>query len=292
MSPTSHKRDDIRYLKVQRLQPNPFQPRGRIEKEDLADLVKSIEKHGVLEPLVVAETPAGLQIIAGERRWRAARIADLEEVPAVVKKTTPKGMLEMAIVENIQREDLNPVERAKGFDQLMREFDYSFKEVAQQIGKSEAYVSNNVRLLKLPDAVKDGLVQGKIDEGHARAMQAIPDNHMLVQVYKQVVKEGATVRRAEVLTREAIQILKEREEKRKKGEVIPEETEEETTERLLNTDMERWRRQLSNAFKRTKNVRLSRSRQMTQVVIKLKGTPEETQEDLEKIISLGEETAS
>ncbi len=283
----SDTRDEIKYLKVQRLQPNPFQPRGRIEKEDLADLVKSVEKHGVLEPLIVAKTPAGLQIIAGERRWRAAREVGLEEVPAVVKKTTPRGMLEMAIVENIQRTDLNAVERGKAFDQLKREFNYTFQQVADRIGKSVSFVSNTIRLLRLPDLIKDGIVRGHIDEGHARAMQAIQNDHMLIQVYKQVVKENASVRRTEELTRQAIRILEDREKKKEQGEEV-QDNDDDTNEQLLNSQIEQWRDKLRSSFQHTKDVKLSRSRQMTKVVITLKGNPEETQQDLEKILKLSE----
>ena len=149
-------------LPITNLQPNPLQPRGVITPDSLSELVDSIKKHGVLQPLTVAHTPAGHQIIAGERRWRASKIAGLTEVPVNIVKTTPQGMLEMAIVENVQRTDLNPVDRAKSFDRLISEFGLSNSEIAGRVSKSPAFVSNSLRLLELPDALKDGLISNVI----------------------------------------------------------------------------------------------------------------------------------
>lgn len=188
-------------IEVDALQSNPLQPRGLITAESIQELVKSIKEHGVLEPLVVAKTPAGYQIIAGERRWRAAKLAGLKAVPVVVKETSPRGMLEMAIVENVQREDLNPIERGQAFVRLMEEFGLSNKEIAEKIGKSPAFVSNSIKLLALPDALKDGLLSGLITEGHARALATIKDTKLLVEAYKLLLKESASVRRAEDIAR-------------------------------------------------------------------------------------------
>ena len=148
----------IHDLDIHQLQSNPLQPRGVILQESLQDLVESIREQGILEPIVVAETPAGYQIIAGERRWRAAKILGMTSVPVVVKKTTPQGMLEMSIVENVQREDLNPIERALAYKRLIDEFGLGTNEVAKRVGKSAPTVSNTIRLLSLPDAIKDALV--------------------------------------------------------------------------------------------------------------------------------------
>src|SRR3990172_8403213 len=129
-------------IQIDQLQTNPFQPREKVKKGELDELSQSIKAHGVLEPLVVAETPAGYQIIAGERRWQAAQLAGLKEVPVYVKKTTPQGMLEMALVENVQRVNLNPIERAQAFVRLTRDFRVSTSKLAERIGKSAPYVSN------------------------------------------------------------------------------------------------------------------------------------------------------
>ncbi|MEK7526404.1 MAG: ParB/RepB/Spo0J family partition protein, partial [Patescibacteria group bacterium] len=193
--------EEILQIPVDQLQPNPLQPRGVITPESLVDLVDSIKEHGILEPLVVAKTPAGYQIIAGERRWRSSKLAGLTHVPAIIRETSPKGMLEMALVENVQRVDLNPLDRAKGFERLMSEFGLTTSEIAVRIGKSVAYVSNSMRLLSLPDALKDGLLSGLISEGHARALAAIDDPGLMVEAYKMVLREGASVRRAEEIAR-------------------------------------------------------------------------------------------
>lgn len=194
--------DQITYLDINNLQSNPLQPRGLITPESLVDLVDSIREHGILEPLVVAETPAGYQIIAGERRWRAAKIVGLAQVPCIMKKTSHRGMLEMAIVENVQRVDLNPLERAQGFKRMMDEFGLGSAEIAQRIGKSQAYVSNSLRLLTLPDALKDALLSGIVTEGHIRALAGIEDPNQMIDALRQVLREGGSVRRAEELSRE------------------------------------------------------------------------------------------
>ena len=147
--------DNIYELETTHLQSNPLQPRGVITPDSLTDLVESIREQGILEPIVVARTPAGYQIIAGERRWRAAKVLGLAKVPVVVKDTTPQGMLEMSIVENVQREDLNPIERALAYRRLIDEFGLGTTEVAKRVGKSVPTVSNTIRLLSLPDAIKD-----------------------------------------------------------------------------------------------------------------------------------------
>lgn len=191
----------ILYLEISLLQPNPLQPRGLIAPDSLQDLVTSIKQHGIIEPLVVAKTPAGYQIIAGERRWRASKLAGLTTVPVVVKETTARGMLEMAIVENVQRQDLNPIERAQAFQRLIEEFGLPLSEIAKRIGKSESYVSNTMRLMALPDAIKDGLISAAISEGHARAIAGLGDVRLMVDAYKTILAESASVRRAEDLAR-------------------------------------------------------------------------------------------
>ena len=193
--------EEVVQIDVNELQPNPLQPRGSITPESLVDLVDSIKEHGILEPLVIAKTPAGFQIIAGERRWRAGKLAGFTHIPAIIRETTPRGMLEMALVENVQRVDLNALDRAQGFERLANEFSLSTSEIAVRIGKSVSYVSNSIRLLTLPDALKDGLLSGLIAEGHARALAAIDDTDLMVEAYKIILREAGSVRRAEELAR-------------------------------------------------------------------------------------------
>ncbi len=264
-------------LPIKQLQPNPFQPRSSIKKEDIEELAQSIKAYGILEPLVVAQTPAGYQIIAGERRWRAAQMAGLTEVPVHVKKTTPKGMLEMAIVENVQRVDLSALERAQAFLQLKRTFNYINSQIAEKVGKSPAYVSNSLKLLELPDAIADGLLAGLISEGHARALLGIDNEAEMVQAYKIILKENASVRRAEKLA----QLFKERMGKEKGGPGRP-------AVAINQQDLKQLQTAFQQLFNTKAQLKVARSNRQTKLTITLKGSPEETQEDLEKIVKLAQ----
>jgi len=264
----------VQILKTNILQPNPFQPRGKIQKEDLAGLVQSIKTHGIIEPLVVANTPAGYQIIAGERRWRAASILGLELVPVVVKKTTPKGMLEMALIENVQRINLNAIERAKAFKQLMQDFHYSFEEVAEKLGKSMSFVSNSIRLLKLPDAIKDGLVGGQISEGHARALLGIEDQKTAVEIYKKVIKETASVRRTEELVRIYRQTHPGQSQTNNKTKAVDPNT------------LKHWQSSVEKIFHAKPKVKLTQSNRQTRLTITLHGDLETTKSDLDYLLAL------
>ncbi len=188
-------------IDIETLQPNPLQPRGLITPESLLELVDSIREHGILEPLVVAATPAGLQIIAGERRWRAAKLAGLTKVPTVIRQTTAAGLLEMALVENVQRQDLSAIERAQAFKRLIDDFGQTSTAIAAKIGKSIAYVSNSLRLLTLPDAIKDALISGITTEGHARALVSLGPDEVIVGGFKQVLEKNLSVRQTEELVR-------------------------------------------------------------------------------------------
>ena len=260
---------------VDELQANPLQPRGVITPESLVDLVDSVREHGVLEPLVIAKTPAGYQIIAGERRWRASKLAGLKTVPAVVKETTPQGMLEMALVENVQRADLNAIDRAKAFERLIAEFALTNSEISQRIGKSPAYVSNSLRLLTLPDALKDGLLTGLITEGHARALAAIEDTRLIVEAYKIILREAGSVRRAEDLARRM------RVAQGKPPAAAP----SGTPYHQMSAEIDRVRQEIEDALggKPKNQVKLSRSRAETRLLIVLKGNLEGTEERLQKV---------
>lgn len=268
--------EQITKIPVDQLQSNPLQPRGVISPESLVDLVDSIREHGILEPLVVAKTPVGYQLIAGERRWRAARIVGLKEVPVIIRETTPRGMLEMAIVENVQRVDLNPIERARAFQRLVDEFQLPTSEIARRVGKSQAYVSNALRLLTLPDAIKDGLLSGSIAEGHARALAAIGDNKMMIEAYKMVLRESASVRRAEDISRRI---------KTKLGTIGTQSSmnkiESEDIDKIKD-DIEKILIAIDDKPKKT-SVKLTRSRIETKILIKFKGSLEETEPKLQTV---------
>jgi len=183
------------------LQPNPLQPRGQIMPDSLVELAESIREHGILEPLVIAKTPAGYQIIAGERRWRGAKLAGMVRLPCIVRETSPQGMLEMALVENVQRVDLNPIERAQAYKRLIEEFGLTATELGQRVGKSGPYISNSLRLLELPDALKDGLLSTAITEGHAKALLGLEDLNLMIDGYKKILSENLGVRSTEELVR-------------------------------------------------------------------------------------------
>ena len=197
-----NQQENIFELEVNLLQSNPLQPRGIISPQSLSELVDSIREQGILEPLIIAKTPAGYQIIAGERRWRAAKILGLSKVPVVIRETTPQGMLEMSIVENVQREDLNPIERALAFKRLIDEFGLGTNEVAKRVGKSAPTVSNTIRLLSLPDAIKDALVAGVITEGHVRPLISLGDVKLMLDLFKKMLRENSTVRQTEEMARQ------------------------------------------------------------------------------------------
>lgn len=281
--------EEVLQLSVNELQPNPLQPRGAITPESLVDLVDSIKEHGILEPLVVAKTPAGYQIIAGERRWRASKLAGLTHVPAIIRETSPKGMLEMALVENVQRVDLNALDRAKGFERLQSEFGLSTSEIAVRIGKSVAYVSNSLRLLTLPDALKDGLLSGLITEGHARALAAIDDTELMVEAYKQILKESGSVRRAEELARRM---------KAKSGQAPKKSGVRRDQMHIISEEIDKIQEELQKALefhppedmdekvakKKKTRVKLTRSRRETKLRIVFKGKPEETEDRLQRLL--------
>ncbi|MGB6839181.1 MAG: ParB/RepB/Spo0J family partition protein [Microgenomates group bacterium] len=272
--------EEVVQIEVGQLQGNPLQPRGAITPESLVDLIDSIKEHGILEPLIIAKTPAGFQIIAGERRWRAAKLAGITHVPSIIRETTPRGMLEMALVENVQRVDLNPLERASGFERLQKEFGLTTSEIAVRIGKSVAYVSNSLRLLTLPDALKDGLLSKLISEGHGRALAAIDDNSLMVEAYKIILRESGSVRRAEELAR---RMKAKSGQKPKRGERIDQ-------LRIVSEEIDKMQEKMQKAFAkedketdRKTQVKLVRSRRETKITFVFKGNPESTEERLQKI---------
>jgi len=195
---------------VEDIVPNPRQPRSTIDQGALDELAASIRAHGLIQPLIVTHAPptvaAPYQLITGERRWRAARIAGLAEVPVLVKEATPQQLLELALVENIQRADLNPLEEAEAFQALITDFGLSQQEVADRVGKSRVAVANVVRLLRLPDPVKALLAEDSLSEGHARALLGLADDELIVQAAGQVITRELTVRQTEELVRRLVTV--------------------------------------------------------------------------------------
>ncbi len=267
--------DRIFELEIDMIEPNPLQPRGLITPESLAELAESIRAHGILEPLVVAKTPAGFQIVAGERRWRASKLLGLSKVPVVIKETTPRGMLEMAIVENVQRVDLNPLERAQAYKRLMDEFDLGTNEIAERVGKSAPYISNTIRLLTLPDALKDALMAGATTEGHARALSGLDDPHLIIDAYKEVLKKNLSVRGTEELVRRM----------RAREGVAPKKTAVVDNMRIVSEELERVEAELRESLAglgRTK-VKCTQTGKKAVIEIQMEGHQGETSEFLQDI---------
>jgi ParB family chromosome partitioning protein len=191
---------------VDLIAPNPEQPRQRIDPETLEELAASVREHGLLQPLVVTRRVSdsgavSYQLIAGERRLYAARMAGLERVPVVVRETSSRGLLELALVENVQRADLGPLEEALAYRRLVDEFGLTQEAVAGRVSKSRVAVANALRLLGLPGAIKDGLTTGRISEGHARALLGLPDDAARLRLYAEMVEKGLNVRQTEELVR-------------------------------------------------------------------------------------------
>lgn len=188
-------------IDLDRISPNPVQPRTVMSQEALADLADSISEHGVLQPLIVTKSGTGYTLIAGERRWRAARQAGLRTVPAIVKDTSPQEMLVLALVENIQRQDLGPLEEAAAYRQLLQDHELTQEEVAHRVGKSRSAVANSLRLLTLPPQAKQALAEGLITEGHARTLLSLSTTEEQLRLLAKMLEGDVTVRQAEEAAR-------------------------------------------------------------------------------------------
>jgi ParB family transcriptional regulator, chromosome partitioning protein len=187
-------------IPLDRIRPNPRQPRQRMDQNELDNLAASIREHGVLQPILVTETLDGYQLVAGERRFRASQQAGLERIPAVIRQLADRDQLEIALVENLQRADLGPMEEAHAYEALASEFALSHDQIAQRVGRAKSTITNTLRLLDLDPRVQDALVEGRISEGHARAIGGLATEHQ-AHVTETVVTQGLSVRQAEELVR-------------------------------------------------------------------------------------------
>ena len=194
----SNSHDRIWHVPLSEIIPNSEQPRKEFSHKDLEDLVSSIKKHGILQPVTVTEREdGGYELIAGERRFRSAEIAGLATVPAIVRTATQQEKLELALIENIQRQNLNPLEEAFAYQRLIEEFGLTQQEVSEQVGKSRPQIANTIRLLDLPNEIQKGLIDGKLSVGKARAILSLKDEKEQLKVYKEMTGEKATVRDVE-----------------------------------------------------------------------------------------------
>ena len=202
-------------LPIAQVEPGLKQPRKRFDEETLADLAESIRLHGILQPLTVRRLASGYyQIIAGERRWRAAKQAGLSEVPAIIVEADDRKVMELGLIENLQREDLNPMEEAMGYQALIEEYGLTQEEAARRVGKSRPAVANALRLMALPDAIRALVEEGKLSAGHARALLSVPDSTSHKKLAQKVVAEGLSVRQTEALAK---RLAREREELEEHG---------------------------------------------------------------------------
>ena len=189
----------VRAIEIARIRPNPLQPRKNFDDEAIAELTASIVERGVLQPILVRPVDNGFEIVAGERRWRAAQKAQLHQIPAIIRDFDESVTAEIALIENIQREDLNAIEEAEGYRQLISRYGHGQDAVAKLVGKSRSHVANLLRLLDLPDSVKEMLLRGDISMGHARAILTAPEPEQLAQ---EIAKNGLSVRQAEQLAKQ------------------------------------------------------------------------------------------
>ncbi|QDU70111.1 ParB/RepB/Spo0J family partition protein [Engelhardtia mirabilis] len=200
--------DSTTQVAVDQIQPNPYQPREHFDETALAELRESIRTHGVLQPVVLRRTGTGLQLIAGERRWRASRDAGLVSVPAVIREgVTDAEMIELALVENLQREDLDPIERAHGYQRMVSDLGLTQAGVAERVGLKRSTVTNHLRLLELPDAIQKLVAESALSMGHARALLGIPAEEVQLALADKIVHDGMSVRTAEEAVREAVREL-------------------------------------------------------------------------------------
>lgn len=191
-------------LKIMEIEPNHDQPRKIFDEKALSELADSISQHGVLQPLVVRPlTNGGYQLVAGERRWRAARIAGLSEVPVIIKELTDEETIEIAMIENLQREDLNPLEEALGYSYMMEELKITQEEAAEKVGKSRPAIANALRLLKLPEEIQEMVKNNLISAGHARALLGFATKEETIATANLIIKEDISVRQIEALVKEA-----------------------------------------------------------------------------------------
>lgn len=197
-------------LKISEIEPNRTQPRKEFDEQALSELAESISQHGLLQPLLVRPlTLGGYQIVAGERRYRASRMAGLTEVPVIIKELTDTETMEIALIENLQREDLSPVEEALGYKALIDEHGFSQEEVAKSVGKSRPAVANALRLLKLPDNIMEYLKDGKISAGHARALLALENEELMTELADEILAKDLSVRQVEKICKKKPTIQKE-----------------------------------------------------------------------------------
>ncbi len=191
----------VKELKINEIEPNVNQPRKTFNDDKLLQLSESIKEHGIVQPIIVKKEDNTYRIVAGERRWRAARLAGLSTVPVLVKDISNKQVMEIALIENLQREDLNPIEEAEAYERLMKEYDLTQEEISKTVGKSRSAIANSLRLLFLAESLKNNLISGEITSGHARALLSIEDKELQKKAAEEIIQKDLNVRETEKLVK-------------------------------------------------------------------------------------------
>ena len=192
--------DRVLYIDINDIKPNKDQPRKTFNEEKLKDLANSIKENGVIQPLIIRKAQNGYELVAGERRWRAARIAEIKKVPCIIRNFDEKQNMIVAIIENMQRENLDPIEEALGLNEMIKRFEFTQEQVSNALGKSRAYIANSLRLLKLPEKIQNMIIEGRISAAHGRTIITIKDEKKQIEVCDKIIRNGLSVREAERLT--------------------------------------------------------------------------------------------
>lgn len=209
--------EGIKYIDINNIKPNANQPRKTFDEGKLEELADSIREHGLIQPLVVRKSTNGYEIVAGERRWRAARKIGIKEIPAIVRELSDEENMLLAIIENMQREDLDPIEEAEGISQMIETYGLSQEQVSKSLGKSRPYITNQLRLLKLPEEIRKMVSNGRLSSGHVRALITIDDEEKQIKLAVQAVEQGLSVRQVEALAKANKNVKKSKSAKKKKS---------------------------------------------------------------------------
>lgn len=209
--------DRVLYIDINDIKPNKDQPRKTFNEEKLKDLANSIKENGVIQPLIIRKAQNGYELVAGERRWRAARIAEIKKVPCIIRNFDEKQNMIVAIIENMQRENLDPIEEALGLNEMIKRFEFTQEQVSNALGKSRAYIANSLRLLKLPEKIQNMIIEGRISAAHGRTIITIKDENKQIEVCDKIIRNGLSVRAAERLTEKIKDDARPERKKRKPG---------------------------------------------------------------------------
>ena len=214
---------EVKDIPIMELRVNPYQPRKTFNEESLQELAESIKEHGVIQPIIVKKSIKGYEIVAGERRYRASKMAGMSTIPCIIRDFTDEQMMEIAVLENLQREDLNSIEEAQGLETLMKNLNLTQEQVAKRVGKSRSYITNMLGLLTLPNEVKTLVKQGKITSSHARTLSKIEDPEQIKELANKIVNENLNVRQIEEFTKETPKKVKQHVEKNREYQELEQE---------------------------------------------------------------------